>query len=158
MSKVSALMDYTKIQQDVVKYTKQFRLGRTHNGWVGIVIGSEAIIFMPKQMCLLDIGAVNEANKYDELRESFFKSYYDAANMADKIDLTTELKMVPESKKPLAVFVNKNNEKIYVNTAYLDYFKTGVELNYKGTDYKHPVFIYSCNELIGLVLPVNVRR
>jgi hypothetical protein len=156
--RVSALMDYTKIQQDVVKYTKQFRLGRTHNGWVGIVIGSEAIIFMPKQMCLLDIDAVSEANKYNEIQESFFKGYYDAANMADKIDLTTELKMVPESKKPLVVFVNKNNEKIYVNTAYLDYFKTGVELNYKGTDYRSPVFIYSCDELIGLVLPVNVRR
>lgn len=158
MSKVSALMDYTKIQQDVVKYTKQFRMGHTHNGWVGILIETFAVVFMPKQMCLLNIDAVNEANKSLGFQESFFKAYYDKADESDPIELTTELKVVPEAKKPLAVFVNKNDEKIYVNTAYLDYFKTAVNINYKGTDYKSPVFIYSCDELIGLVLPVNVRR
>lgn len=159
MSKVSALMDYTKIQQDIIKAagTRCYLMGRTHNGWIGVCLNNSGILFMPKQMCFLDIEAVNEANKSMGLQEQFFKGYYDAANMADPIELTTEQKIVKESKKPLAVFVNANGEKIYVNTAYLDIFKTGVMIHYKGTDYKSPVFIYSAEELIGLVLPVNTR-
>lgn len=159
--RVSALMDYTKIQQDIIKDTisegKCFSLGHTHNGWIGVTLNNSGIPFMPKQMCFIDIEAVNKANKSMTRQESFFKGYYDAANMSDPIELTSELYVVPEAKKPLTIFVNKNGEKIYVNTAYLDIFKTGVNISYKGTDYKSPVYIYSSDDLIGLILPVNVR-
>lgn len=159
--RVSAFMDFTKVQQDVIKSTlagdkNKYRYGTVTidgNERIALIINGTAAVFIPKLFYLLDNEAVFRDQQPVQSIDSMIKSEADAT----PLKVTSELVMRPEYKKPLQVF-KREDEKIYVDTRLLDVFKTAVYINYSGTGKKTPVYVYAGKDLIGLVLPVNIKE
>ena len=157
--RVSAFMDFTKVQQDVIKAKladnkNKYRYGAVRiDGYerIGIIIDAQVIVFIPRQFYLLDNEAVFEGQEPMCIDYVIKNEPY-----VVPLTVTSEIRMIPGDKAQLQAFKN-NDEKIYVNTKLLDTFKTAVNINYKGTSKKAPVYVYAEYDLIGLVLPTYVK-
>lgn len=155
------LMDFSKIQCDIIKninHVNDYQHGSAVIDGIQskmILIKEHCAVFIPKSLYYLN----DETVFHDKMpvSDKFVECFVTAANESLPITLMDELKAIPECKKPLRIFKN-GDETIYINTTYLDVFKTAVDINFKGTKAKNPIFIYSGDTFIGIVMPVNVRR
>lgn len=161
MRGLNCLMDFSKIQTDLIKAaTKDNRLIDYRYG-VGTIDGAERVViisnentafFIPKPLYYLDNEKLFGGKPPLDIAKTCLFKEADA----ERLTLSNELEVIPGTKDTLQVFRN-GDEKIFVSKKLLDAFKTTVEINFKGSDFKSPVFIYSYSYLVGLVLPVNRR-
>ena len=167
--KVSAFMDYTKLENEIVKNvltnkdTNKYRIvkftmndGHTDFERIGVTIDGHMIVFIPSMFWLLDCEALKRVNPRLHIDDRLFQNFIKLSYDMDTVNITSERRLVATGTA--VIFANGNNEKIYINEKLLNVFKTGVELNYKGRSPKEPIFVYSCNDLIGAILPINVKN
>lgn len=157
----SYLMDFTKIQSDVLKAAfnekaNSYFYGTCENytGKYHIISDGHMIVFIPEIFYYLNDEKVFH-NKMPWTGANEFLKYADDAK---RIKLTSELKMIPGSKNPLMIFKTETEEKIYIDTALYKLFEKAPALTYKGTNAKSPIYIYSNDNIIGCVLPVYVKE
>lgn len=84
------------------------------------------------------------------------KKFFDDSN-SQPGEKTSELRIVPEGKKDKSI-VKIANSKTYawVKMDYLREYES--YCTFKISSPKSPVFVYEGDELVGLVLPVNVKE
>lgn len=156
--RVSRFMDYTKIQQDVIKMCLEGKMYKYHYGIttiddeerVTLILDGNVAIFIPKPFYLLNNDAIFKDSI--PLSEGTLSGFVKMARDAENITPTARLETY-ELKRTIRAFEN-DGEDIWVDTKLLDMFKSAVEINYKGTTKKSPVFIYCYNDLIGMIMPV----
>lgn len=153
-------MDYIKIQQNIIKDILNGKLSKYKIGhWnekIAVLVDGVAVVLIPKPMYLLDTERILDETHEMLVGESLFKSLNNYFNVSDLLENAGELFMKAGDKKPLVVFRNAKNEKIYVSTALLDIFKTTEDVKYYGTTPKTPVFICTERGIAGVVLPVKI--
>lgn len=155
-------MDYTKIQTEVMKDSAENGRNKYHfgtydsatYGTLHAITEGHVIVFVPDCFYYLDDVKVFG----DKPAWRGVETFVNSASEAEPIVLTPELRTIPAAKKPLLVFVNEQKEKIYIDSRLHDYFKNAPGLLYRGTNAKTPIYIYSCDQLIGCILPVMVKE
>lgn len=68
---------------------------------------------------------------------------------------TNEMKLTMDGKATVVKFVSEKSY-AWVNVKYLDYFTE--EVTYKIIGRNKPVFVYEYGNLVGIILPVNMRE
>lgn len=161
MSKVSALMDYTKIQMDIIKdmsknsRTNKYILGvdERNSTWHCIAIDGHAMVCIPDCMYMLD----NSKVFYNQIARNFSSMLCEDG--FKPLKLTTEMINDINNNITMNVFKDDDGNEYFVNTKLLEIFtKTGVNLHYTGIKYNAPIHVYSGHDLIGVVLPINYQR
>lgn len=155
--KISALMDYTKIQCDIIKEYEKYPykyIQGIHNResvWQGVCIDGHVVVFIPDCMYLLDNNKV--------FRDKVPCDFSKMISETDLKPLTLTNELIQVDKNTLNVLKDENENEHFVNSKYIDIFaKSGIELNYKGINSKSPIYVYSRNDLIGLICPINYSR
>lgn len=153
-------MNYTKIQQNIIKDILNGKLSKYELGYwnekIAVLVDGYAVVLIPKPMYLLDTERILDETHGMLVGESFFKTLNNNFSASDLLENTGELFMRAGDKKPLVVFRNAKNERIYVSTALLDIFKTTEDVKYYGTTPKTPVFICTDDGIVGVVSPVKI--
>lgn len=160
--KVTNLMDYTKIQCDIIKeYEKNgktapkyfFGTYKTWDGttWTGIAIEGHVAVFIPDCMYYLD----NNKVFYNCTPCDFNKMVN--SDEYHRITMTNDL--INSDGKYINVLKDDDSIEYFVNSKFIEIFtKTGVNINYTGKTPKTPILVYSGNDLIGLICPINYTR
>ena len=131
---------------------------RKHNVIYGtledkVVIGNNTILYViPKEECGIDLTNV-DCNNVNIIQESVLKGFINDDKYTSVI-LTNDIKVY--DKTTLRVF-SKDDEKIYVDDALLQYFDLK-KSTFKGRNSKSPIYIYEYEVMVGLVLPVLVKN
>ena len=155
-------MDYTKVQSQVmtdkiaaVNGVSKFLYGACEydqESYHGITEG-HYIVFVPEWAYYIDDNKVFGNKPAWEGVKGIVQTISDTK----PIKLTPDLKTVEGHKKPLLVFENEEEEKIYIDSALHDNFKTAPSITYRGTTSKAPIFLFSYDRLIGCILPVMIK-
>lgn len=77
----------------------------------------------------------------------------DAENAKPAVDTNTSVILKTEKKSVHKFIVN--DESIFVNEKYLNYFNDSC---FKGTNGKSPLFVYEFDELVGMILPIKLKE
>lgn len=166
MAKTTCFMDYTKLQQDIIKATlkgdrQTYKLATftTPDGLKRILvcINGHTAVFVPAPFWFLDTEAINKEMRNSLITETACNDFYKLPDEATDIKLTTEMISIPGTKKIAKVFRNSDGIKIYVDQALLDTFKTAEEVHYMGTHEKAPVYVFRGHDLLGICLPVRIN-
>ena len=152
-------MDFTKIQNEVMKdsfdnyHVTKFWHGSFENesGTYHGITDGHMVVVIPENYYYLS----ENVFKCQKWR---FKNIVKEADNAAPITLTGELLTITGKKKPLMIFKNEAGEKIYIDSALHDNFKTTSAISYKGTTPKSPIYLYVYGTLIGVILPVNHKE
>jgi hypothetical protein len=148
-------MNFAKIQTDVVNAiikkgnNNGFKYGLTQIGDVKYVcIATEVMLYLIRsEDFMIDLNKWDApAFRPDRLISEAYK--------AKDAQRTCEQRFVPEYKATLVKVANES-EHAWVNAVNLKMFDADAQ--FKIINRKSPVFIYEHDELVGVVLPVNVK-
>lgn len=167
MAKItSSFMNYTKIQQDIIKATLsgdylKYRFSTFQvDGYdrIAVTVNDCAMLFIPKAFWFLDLDSILKETQEALLNTRWAQDCY--KGNPDNIWLTEtgETVTVPGAKKIAKVLKNDEGEKIYIDQALTDLFKTAGEVKYKGTQARSAVNVYRDNDCLGLVLPIRINK
>jgi len=159
-------MNYTKIQQDLVKELVKKPTNRTFvkvgkykkfddeyificTGYVGLFI-PERYFYLDYEKLVVELGEMTQT-----VIEGFVKTnLYDAYK-------TDEVRMLPKNRTkklgPCTFYkVPDKEDKVLVSDELMKYFDG--DTTYKGTIRKAPIFVYENEELVGFALPINYDK
>ena len=118
-----------------------------------VIIGNaNRLYIIPKKECGVDLTNV-DSNNVRIIQESGLKGFINDDKYTSVI-LTNDIKVY--DKTTLRVF-SKDDEKIYVDDALLKYFDLK-KSTFKSRNSKSPIYIYEDEVMVGLVLPVLVKK
>lgn len=149
-------MNHVKIQVDIIKWNENNRIGRRNktifNGYqqddenTFIVYNGVAIFIIPNNLVFLDL------NKIFDGKQMNVEKMIDYSN-TDKLSNSHLSKSI--EKRKLRIYYN-HDQTIYVDNDLFKYFDE--EIEEKGTTIKEPIYIFECNQLIGMLLPTVVKE
>ena len=118
-----------------------------------IIIGNvNRLYIIPKKECGVDLTNI-DSNNVKIIQESTLKNFIND-NQYENVTLTDDKKVV--DKKTLRVFSN-GKENIYVDESLIKYFDLE-NSTFKGKYQKSPIYIYEDYKMVGLVLPVMIKK
>lgn len=150
-------MNYDKIQVDILKAAYSHKM--TLEGYMVeddnvIVLDNKYAVIIPKDSWYLDTNKV--FNNRPPMRLDL-KKFTDNADQWLKD--TGMSKRTPDGKGTLHIFVNEQDEKIYIDERLLKIFQNDKydKLSYRGSTYNAPVILYDdMVNCLGLILPVVI--
>ena len=117
-----------------------------------VIMGnSHRLYIIPKKECGVDLTNI-DSNNVKIMQELSLKNFMND-NLYENVTLTDDKKVV--DKKTLRVF-NNGDENIYVDESLIKYFDLE-NSTFKGRNRKSPIYIYEDYNMVGLVLPVNIK-
>ena len=114
-----------------------------------VIIGNNTTLYViPKKECAIDLTNIY-SNNVKIIQESGLKGIINDDKYTSVI-LTNDIKVY--NKRTLRVF-SKDDEKIYVDDAFLKYFDLK-KSTFKGRNSKSPIYIYEYEVMVGAVFPI----
>lgn len=150
------MFDGIKVQQEILKSIQKYKnfdwyYAKTDNR--SFVTNGFALAIIPNYTMYLSRDTITWKGG---LQDNTIKALLNDDGMPN-IDFIGIYEELDSGKKvKLCVFNNEeNNEKMYVNKCYVDWFGNVNDLTFKGNKKGKRVFVYNAGELIGVIMMVR---
>lgn len=144
-------MDYLKIQKELLDtlYKSEFSKVYIYKGETDVIFTMDniAVFIVPKEHFYIDL------NNLKCIRIKNFFNVFGLEKQAVEARRTVHLR---ETEVTTLVKVANENTEVWLNDKILKKF--GKNIDFKITDNKSPVYIYTKNKLIGCMLPTSVSE
>lgn len=153
------MSEFTKIQCEILKDVEKYHKGKDRFRWYCCDIGKRmfiteghAAVIIPKEELYLDVEKIPFGRT---LIKSNVDQLLNDEGLAElELRSTIEQKMGTGLRKVCLLKSKDNTEKVYVNKAYVDWFK-GQDVTFKGSYDGNRVLVYWYDVCIGVVMIIR---